>query len=207
MVAGSGNGWSSAGEGELGARCSALADDEKKVLSLESRTDGYRVNLLQSEDWTVVCDAETTLDARSDFLGMVARVHIRPPESSERKVKEHLREIGLREMRTMGEAGMPIKNIEFLEAPRSMVTYLVDVPGRGRAMNMWLAQRRSDGSMVELQLVYLPQPSHPSWLRDDPVGGLELVFKSFELASDAQSPDPDDAAPAPGKPAIERPRG
>ncbi len=103
---------------------------------------------------------------------------------------------------------MPVKGVEFREEPVNMTTYFIDVPQRGRALNIWLAKRRADGMMVEVHVSYLPQPSHPAWLRDDPVGGLAPLLETFELLDAAPKVDesPKPAAPEPGRPTVERPQ-
>ena len=206
LVAGPGTG-SLPDEGEgLGARCEAVADKEKKVLTLSSQADGYHFSMLAAHDWTVLCNADTVLDARSEFLGLVVRVHVNPPAAGRSGQTDHLKEIAMRQMRAMGEAGMPIKDIQFLEEPVKMATYLIDVPNRGRAINLWTAKQRADGQMVELQVSYLPQGNHPAWLRNDPVGGLGPLMNTFELLNAAPEVDASaPVAPGPGSPTVERP--
>jgi hypothetical protein len=206
LVAGPGTGSVPDESAGLGARCEAVADQEKKVLTLSSQADGYQFKMLAAHDWTVLCNADTVLDARSEFLGLVVRVHLNPPVAGRVGRGAHLKEIAMREMRAMGEAGMPIKDIQFLEEPVQMATYLIDIPNRGRAMNLWTAKRRADGQMVELQVSYLAQNNHPAWLRNDPVGGLGPLMKTFELLNAA--PEVDESLPpaaAPGSPTVERP--
>lgn len=210
LVAGPGNGGVFPSEDAgIASRCQAASDRDKKVITIRSEADGYVFHSLLAEDWTVVCNADTVLDARSEFLGMVIKVHVTPKGSAR---EGHLKEIGLREMRTMGEAGLPIKDITFPNEPVPMVTYFIDVPQRGRAINIWLAKQRADGMMVELHIAYLPQPTHPAWLRQDPVGGLAPLLETFELLNAAPeappeaAPQPDSGGPTVERPQIERPQ-